>query len=129
MLGKVVAITLIPLTNKHEAPLLALDNAGNAAFCKPGSEAAVITLTAPEGGWGSIQKAHYDANNGRLYVFDPLKNGLWIYTGFTDEFPKAPTPCFDEPSFALSDVIDLVINRDESFYLFKNGHSAHQLTE
>jgi len=128
MLGKVVAITLIPLTNKHEAPLLALDNAGNAAYCKPGSEAAVITLTAPEGGWGSIQKIHYDANNGRLYVFDPLKNGLWIYTGFTDEFPKAPTPYFDEPSFALSDVIDLVINRDESFYLFKDGHSAHCLS-
>jgi hypothetical protein len=128
MLGKLVAITLIPLTNKHEAPLLALDSAGNAAFCKPGSEAAVITLIAPEGGWGSIQKIHYDANNGRLYVFDPLKNGLWIYTGYTDEFPKAPIPFFDNPSFALNDVIDFVINRDESFYLFRDGHSAHCLS-
>jgi hypothetical protein len=128
ILGKVVAITLIPLSNKYEAPLLALDNAGNAAYCKPGSEAAVITLITPEGGWGSIQKIHYDTNNGRLYVFDPLKNGLWIYTGFTDEFPKAPIPYFDNPSFALTDVIDFVINRDESFYLFKDGHSTHCLS-
>ncbi len=127
MLGKVVAITLIPLSNKHEAPLLALDNAGNAAFCKPGAEAAVITLIAPEGGWGGIQKIYYEVNGSRLYVFDPVKNALWIYTGFTDEFPKAPIPYFDDPSFALSDVKDLVINRDESFYLFNDGHTAHCL--
>ncbi len=127
MLGKVVAMALIPLSNKHEAPLLALDAAGNAAFCKPGSEAAVITLLAPEGGWGSIQKIHYDTNNSRLYVFDPTMNALWIYTGFADEFPKAPIAYFDDPGFALGEVIDLVINRDESFYLFKDGHTAHCL--
>lgn len=127
MLGKVVAMAQIPLSNKHEAPLLVLDEQGNAAFCKPGSEAAVITLVAPEGGWGKIQKMYYDTNNSRLYIFDPVKNGLWIYTGFADEFPKAPIPYFDEPSFALSDVVDMVINRDESFYLFKDGHTAHCL--
>jgi hypothetical protein len=127
MLGKVVAIAQIPLSNKHEAPLLAIDEQGNAAFCKPGSEAAVITLKVPEGGWGKIQKVYYDTNNNRLYVFDPVKNGLWIYTGFADEFPKEPSPYFDDPSFALSDVVDLVINRDESFYLFKDGHTAHCL--
>ncbi|MEA4812846.1 MAG: hypothetical protein VB108_09785 [Anaerolineaceae bacterium] len=127
MLGKVVAITLIPLSNKHEAPLLALDGGGNAAFCKPGSEAAVISLQQPEGGLGEVQKIHYDTSNGRLYVFAPSANGLWIYTGFSEEFPKQPIPYFDKPAFALQDLADFTINRDESFYLFKDGHSAHCL--
>ncbi len=121
--GKIVDIAALPRPTEENAELVALDGKGNLLYCIPEDNPLVIPLVPPDNYWGS--PSAITVENDKLYVLDPATNAIWYYVGDENyQFRDAPYFFFMEQVPLLQDAIDLAVDRNDLFVLYKDGHTT-----
>ncbi len=118
-IGPVVDMLAIPSGNQYGATLLAIDAAGNLEYCVPGDSGYIVSLQAPDMGWGAIKSISMYQNF--LYVLDISGNAIYRFEGSSLMFQDKPTLFFDEEIPSLSNAIDIEIVGYELYILRSNG--------
>lgn len=118
-IGPVVDMLTISSDNQYGATLLAVDAKGNLDYCVPGDAGYIVSLQAPDMGWGSIKSIALDQDT--LYVLDVTGNAVYRFEGNGLEFTDKPTLFFDENIPNLTKAIDIEVHIDELYILRSNG--------
>lgn len=119
-LGAIIDMTDVQGANPNFAALLGIDAKGNLIYCSDsGQDQIVVSLTPPEGGFGSIDAIHY--GNDGLYVMDLSQNKIWVYRGLAESFPYEPDLYLDSSDADLTGAIDLLVRREGLIVLFEDG--------
>ena len=99
--------------------LVAIDADGTLLYCAPGQRPASGQLTSPDIGWGRIQA--FDVSADRLYVLDPGRNAVYIYSAEGGLFSGNPSLYFVEQIPDLQNAVDLAATPEELFILRADG--------
>lgn len=118
-IGPVVDMLAISNDNQYGATLLAVDAVGNLDYCVPGDAGYIVSLQAPDMGWGAIKAITMYQNY--LYVLDISGNAVYRFEGSSLMFPDKPTLFFDEKIPSLTNAIDIEIVGYELYILRFNG--------
>ena len=118
-LGNLVDMVPINVNNSFKATLLAVDAAGNTAFCIPGEAAVTGSLTLPDQGWKNLTSI--SMFNNYLYVLDSGGRAVYRYEGDGILFEDKPTLFFDNQIPDVTKAIDIEVNGDELYILRSNG--------
>ncbi len=118
-IGPIVDMLTISPDNQYGATLLAVDAKGNLDYCVPGDSGYILSLQAPDMGWGSIKSITMYQNY--LYVLDIDGNAVYRFEGAKLEFADKPTLFFDEKIPNLKQAIDIEIVGYELYILRSNG--------
>ncbi len=121
--GPLIDIAALPKVNTRNATVLAIDANATLLYCAPNADPLAVTLGAPELGWRGISRFVLDTSGNNLYVLDPAGNAVWVYAGNFGDFPNLPILFFgDQVPQNMNLAIDLVVNGDDLYLLFKDGH-------
>jgi hypothetical protein len=115
-IGPLIDIQALP--GESGAALIGMDATGNVLTCNPGDPPLFEPLAPPFTQWGKPQAFTIDSNN--LYVLDPPKNAVWIYSGLNKS--AQPEAFFTQDFPPMQDVIDLVVDRSDLYMLHADGH-------
>lgn len=118
-IGPVVDMLAISNDNQYGSTLLAVDAVGNLDYCVPGDSGYIVSLQAPDMGWGAIKAITMYQNY--LYVLDISGNAVYRFEGSSLMFPDKPTLFFDEKIPSLTNAIDIEIVGYELYILRSNG--------
>jgi len=118
-IGPVVDMLAISSDNQYGSTLLAVDAVGNLDYCVPGDSGYIVSLQAPDMGWGAIKAITMYQNY--LYVLDISGNAVYRFEGASLMFPDKPTLFFDEKIPSLTNAIDIEIVGYELYILRSNG--------
>jgi len=123
IISPLVDLLALPITNLHNAQVMAIDGTGNLVYCGfKGSEPILdsVALQPPDQGW--MQVAGMTIRQGNLLVLDPGQNGLFEYQGNQWDFIGAPRSIFGVQVISLADVVDLAAYQEDVFILHQDGH-------
>jgi len=118
-IGPVVDMLAISSDNQYGSTLLAVDAGGNLDYCVPGDSGYIVSLQAPDMGWGAIKSITMYQNF--LYVLDISGNAVYRFEGSKLMFSDKPTLFFDEKIPSLTNAIDIEIVGYELYILRSNG--------
>lgn len=122
IVGQLVDIEPITVTNNLNATLMGIDNNGNILFCVPGEPPIATSLEPPDLGWGNIQAIAF--NGYSLFVLDTGENTRDIYSYASDglSFNENPVSLFDQniPE-NLEGVLDISSYQQDLYLLQNNG--------
>lgn len=122
IVGALIDIKALPMSNIYNARLLAMDGGGNLLYCGLSAPVAV-TLVPPQLGWRGIRAFSLDSDGRNLYVLDPPGNAVWQYAGNFGEFTGLPIIFFGEQvPQNMGSAIDLAANNADLYLLFEDGH-------
>ncbi|MGA2489634.1 MAG: hypothetical protein ABSF99_05540, partial [Anaerolineales bacterium] len=122
IVGALVDLETLPMTNVHDARILAMDSKGNLLYCGLADPVAV-SLVPPQLGWRGISAFSLDSNGKNLYVLDPAGNAVWQYSGSLGQFTDLPSMFFGEQvPQNMNTAIDLAANDSDLYLLFQDGH-------
>jgi hypothetical protein len=122
-IGSFVDMVALPINNPYQAHVLAVDAAGNVAYCAAGMEPVVTALPQSAGLGGEITAVAF--NSGYLYALNPSVSSIRVYQATNGQFNDAPTDFFegidlaDMPDFSL--ITDLAANGPELYLLQADG--------
>jgi len=121
-MGNLVDLEALPMSNIHNARVLAVDGRGNLLYCGL-TEPKAVALVAPQLGWRGVSAFSLDSDGKNLYVLDPAGNAVWQYSGNLGEFTDPPTMFFGEQvPQNMKTAIDLATNNADLYMLFQDGH-------
>lgn len=118
-IGPLIDVVPMPVVNKYNASVAAIDNGGNLVYCIPGKPALVRTLAPPNVGWGKISRINLAQET--LYVLDLLGNAIWQYKGADLAFQSPPRLFSETFNLSLADAIDFAMYEDYLYFLKKDG--------
>ena len=122
IVGALVDLETLPLSNYYNASVLAMDNKGNLLYCGVAAPVAVA-LVPPQLGWRSVAAFSLNSDGNNLYVLDPAGNAVWQYTGSLGQFTDPPAMFFGEQvPQNMNSAIDLAANASDLYMLFQDGH-------
>jgi hypothetical protein len=122
IVGALVDLETLPMSNVYNARLLAIDGKGNLLYCGLADPVAV-SLVPPQLGWRGISAFSLDSDGKNLYVLDSTGNAVWQYTGNFGQFPNLPIMFFGEQvPQNMNAAIDLAANNADLYMLFQDGH-------
>jgi len=118
-----VDMVSLPINNAYQAHILAVDAFGNAAYCGPGQNPVIQSLTSAGGIAGEITSIAYDSNY--LYALVPTNNAILVYRTTNGQFLDPPSNFFEDMDFAdvpnLNQIVDIAVNGPELFLLQRDG--------
>ena len=125
--SRLVDFVALP-ANKDNYRVMALDQAGNLIYCRPGDFPVSLTLPAPTGGIKRIIGVALE--NDVLFVLDADKDAIWMYEGQDRVkenvtgvyFSKSPIKYLDEDVPDLGGALDMIVNREDMYILHADGH-------
>lgn len=122
-IGPLIDMVTLPLLNAYDGHVLAVDAAGNIAYCAAGQDPAVVALPQPSVGIGEIKSI--TLGSGYLYVLDSGSGSIWVYEGVNSVFSVAPTAFFEGVDLGsipdLTQVADLAVNGLDLYMLKTDG--------
>ena len=120
--GALVDMVALPMTNLHNARILAIDSKGNLLYCGLADPVAV-SLVPPQFGLRGVSAFSLSTDGESLYVLDPAGNAVWQYAGNVDKFADLPNMFFGQQvPQNMNTAIDLAVNDSDLYMLFKDGH-------
>lgn len=121
--GALVDMVALPINNPYQAHVLAVDAAGNLAYCAAGQEPLVMALPAPGGAAGEITAIAY--SGGYLYTLNPTADSIRVYLATNGQFQDVPTEYFEGADLAekpnLSQIVDMSVNGADLYLLQTDG--------
>ena len=117
-----VGLETLPMSNKYNARVMAMDAKGTLLYCGL-SDPVAVTLVPPQLGWRIITAFTLDSDGKNLYVLDPGSNAVWQYAGNFGQFPDLPVMFFGEQvPQSMNTAIALAANNADLYLLFRDGH-------
>jgi hypothetical protein len=132
VIGPLVDMIALPINNIELEPdkpagasVMGIDATGNILYCASGKNPVSRTLPAPAIGWGKIQAATLNEDNGALNVLDTQTNRVWIFESEGYLYDTKPTSFFDAKlPKDFKSVINIAVNGHDLYLL----HSDNQMT-
>jgi hypothetical protein len=118
IISPLVDMQLLPSTSAYS--ILAVDRAGNLAYCVTGKVPTTVQLPPPDPNWGSISAMTIE--KGILYLLDKPNNRIWLYVGDQDfSYSGEPRLFFNDEVPQLFDVVDMAANNEDLYLLHEDG--------
>ena len=118
-----VGLETLPMSNKYNARVMAMDSKGTLLYCGL-SDPVAVALVPPQLGWRNIAAFTLDADGKNLYVLDPGSNAVWQYSGDFGQFSELPPVMFfgEQVPQNMNTAIALAANNADLYLLFQDGH-------